>query len=227
MGRIKSWDDSSFTEGGMKAITKFRGKLTDLEEGVEGTYGLQVREDFIDVEVLECTDPNFELEGDELSDWMKDSPKKSGLKHRAFMKMKEFAQAQNMGPVPSCFEDLDLIWERQEFDFGEGMSPGRAFIPVALGEGFVASDSDDDNTDDSDDSGTVELSDVEIPDAIRDLIVEVVGDDGATGDTVKRAVIKKKKIRTLVDEFGGHDFVLKALVEQGILVEDEGVFIVV
>lgn len=223
MGRIKSWDDSGFTEGGMKAIMKFRGKLVDLERGIEGTYGLQVRFDFEDVEVLECSDENFELEGDELSDWMKDSPKTSGLRYRAFRKMQEFAQEHNMGPVPSCFEDLDLVWERQEFDFGEGMSPGRAFIPVALGEDYVAPDSDDD---DGSVEPTVELSDVKIPDDIRDLVVETVGDDGATSDTIKRALIKRKKIRSAVEELGGHDFVLSVLVVQGTLTEDEGVFIV-
>lgn len=217
MGRIKSWNDSDFTEGGMKAVMKFRGKLVDLEEDIEGTYGLQVRFDFEDVEVLECSDKNFELEGDELSDWIKDSPAKKGLKGRAFHRMVDFAKQHSMGPVPSCFEGMDLIWERQEFDFGEDMSPGKAFIPVALGEDFEDSDGDDNE---------VDLSKVEIPDKVRDLIVEIAGEDGATGDTVKRALTKKKTIRTVVEELGGHAAILSALVEQGVLTEDEGVFIV-
>ena len=223
-GRIKSWDDSGFTEGGMKAIVLFQGKLVDMEEGIEGTYGQQVRFDFEDVEVLTCLDENFELEGDELSDWIKDSPRKSGLKYRAFMAMKDFAQEQGIGPVPSCFEGLDLIWERKEFEFGEGMTPGKALIPVALAEGFVASDSDDDDDD------TVEvpanLSEVKVPEKVQALIVETCGEDGATGDTVKRALLKKKALRTSIDELGGHEFVLNALVAQEVLVEDEGVFIV-
>ena len=58
------------------------------------------------------------------------------------------------------------------------------------------------------------------------LIVDTVADDGATPDIIRRSVNAKPKQRTVVTKLGGINVVLGILVSTGILLEDDGFYVV-
>ena len=55
-------------------------------------------------------------------------------------------------------------------------------------------------------------------------MTEAVGDDGATRDIIRRAVVKQAALRTKLGAAGGLDTVLAALVENKTLSEDDGYY---
>lgn len=203
------WNDEGFTEGGLRGIKRFEGVLKEIEDGVEGKFGPQVRFDFAEVEVLDAAEPVVLSDGT-FTTWIRQSGRKNSVQHKVFIGMKEFAGAQGEGPVPSCFIGKRLVWEMQEFDFGEDMSPGRGPVPV----GTVGTES----------SSVAEPVEAFVPsDAVIALVKGAVAEDGVTSQMLRRALAAKAAGKAALKE-AGLDGVIQALVDADVLYEDNQVF---
>ena len=216
------WDSTDFVDGGLKSIVRFRGKLRETEEDVEGEYGAQVALHFYDVEILEAGD-DVHLEEGLYTDWIKQSVKKNSVNHRMIGKWEEAALELDIKWAGAkTFVDRDLVWERQVVwePNSDDMSPGKALIPISLGDAAKAST--DKRTTPSEE--TTEGND-DISDELVEFITQATG-DGLTGALIKRAVTKKVKMKNAMVKAGGLDTVIEYMVENDLLVEDDGTYAV-
>ena len=125
------WNTDDLTEGGLASVAEFVGRLTDVEDDVEGKFGLQKELHFSDVEIVEAAD-DVTLDEGRYTSWVKQSNKKNSTDGRMIADWTEFAKAHDMGPLPSCFYGVLIRWQKATYEFGDDMSPGRALIPVEV-----------------------------------------------------------------------------------------------
>jgi len=207
------WNPEDFTEGGFKGIKKIEAVLQDLEDGVEGKYGDQIRFDFVNVSIVESEEP-VKLNDNELTEYIKESQRTGSVNQKMVLDWTAVAKELGVGPIPSCFKGVPMIWEHRTYDFGEGMSPGMAYVPVSFLDGAFTGGADPEG-------------DMEIPDALRDKIIEVLGTEGATLEMVQASVVKKKTTREPAKALGGIETVLAELVaSETLAVDDDGLFTV-
>lgn len=224
------WSTDDLVEGGLASVSKFVGRLDDVEEDVEGKFGDQKELHFSDVEIIEAAD-DVTLEEGHYTCWVKQSNKKNSTDGRMVADWVEFAKAHDMGPLPSCFYGVLMEWDKATYEFGGDMNPGRAMIPVKLVEegGKKKSASSKSKTktpkktaptppaeDDNEDGGS------DVPEILAIAIHAAVGEDGATREMIRRAVQKKAALRTALTAAGGLDDVLSAM--EDTLDEDEGTY---
>lgn len=223
-----TWDTEDFTEGGLASIEEFIGRLTDVEEDVEGKFGDQLEFHYSDVEIIEAGD-DVTLDEGRLTSWVKQSGRKNSVNSRMVADMVEFAKAHDMGPIPSCFEGLLIRYKRAIYEFGDDMSPGRAFIPVELieegdkktkkastktkGKATPAAPPPEEEE---------EQNSEDVPEILVTAIHETVGKDGATREMIRRAVSKKAAMRKALTDAGGLDKVLSAM--EDTLDEEDGTY---
>jgi len=216
-----NWKSEDFSEGGLKGIKRFTGRLENVEEDVEGKYAIQKRFDWQDVEILESSEPVVLKEG-QFSDWMKQSGSVNSVDAKVVAHLEKFcADNKIKGSLPACLYELDIEWEQfiVEFD-GEGtdgtaMQPGYAYAPIKLvgkaekkatpARGRKAKDAPDETEssetpepeepESSDESDSSDETVVEVPELIRDKVIEVLGEDGATRDMIVRELKKTAKLR--------------------------------
>ncbi len=219
------WNNDDFVEGGLKGIKVFSGVLNDIEEGVTGQYGAQVRFDFTQVEIIESAEP-LVLPNGTLSLWFKDSARVGSVKHKVTQDMIAFAKEKGVGPVPSCFKDTLMTWEVREYAYegtgadGQPMAPGRGPVPIALDSEVMSTATRDTS---NDEASTPDVATIEIPDAILTLINDGVDEDGSTGAMLRKIIGKPAAGKKLIKEHGLDD-VLAALVATDVLYVDDGVF---
>ncbi len=222
------WNSGDATEGGLRGINIFVGKLREVEEDVEGTYGTQLALHFYDVEVEDSADPVI-LEEGKYTTWTKQSTKKGSSNIKMLALWEVFCKTNKLGALPGGLYDLNIRWEKTTLEFGEGMSPGTVFVPTELVEavapvkaaprrGRPKSEEVEDNADGPSSSENVPN------DAIVKVVMATVGEDGATRDIIRRDLMKKATLRTKMTAAGGLDAVLAYLVENGSLGEDEGFY---
>ncbi len=232
------WDTEDLVEGGLASIEEFIGRLDDVEDDVEGKYGLQKELHFSDVEIIKAAD-DVTLDNNRYTSWVKQSNKKNSTDGLMLKDWKAFAAAHKLGALPDAFYGVNIRWEKTTYEFGEDMSPGRALIPVELieegGKKTKAKPAKTtaaktpppaDDSDDSDESEAGGDSDHGVPEELVTIILATVGEDGATKDMIRRAVTKASANRKLITAFeGGLDAILVALEEQ--LDEDDGAYTIV
>jgi len=224
------WNPDEFVKGGRAGIERFYGKLKEVEEDVEGDYGPQVALYFEEVRIIEAAD-EVDLEDGEFTDWIKQSSKQNSVNHKMVTEWVEFAKAHKLGPLPDSLYGLDLEWKKATYDYGtdrrtgEALNPGRAFVPVGYAEeekkpkGKPKGKPKDESKDESSEPAG------DLPDDLVEVIMGVIGEDGATRDIIRREVVKKAATRKLMSEAGGLDKVLDAMKEAGHLTnEDEFYF---
>ena len=229
-----SWDVEDLTEGGMASIQSFIGRLDEVEGDVEGKFGLQEEYRFSDVEIIEAGD-DVTLDEGRLTSWVKESDKKNSTRGKMLVDWTEYAKAQSMGPLPSCFYGVLIRYNKETYEFGDDMNPGRAFVPVEIIESEPATTGkkttgkkaatkpvepetppEPEASDEPTDS-----DDIDIPDVLRHIIMETIGDEGATHEMIRRAVSKKKTLRDASSAAGGLDEVLAGMTA---IEEDDGTF---
>ena len=229
------WEEDDFVEGGLASIEEFTGRLTDVEEDVEGKYGLQKELHYGDVEIIKAAD-DVTLENGRYTTWVKQSNKKNSTDGRMSADWRQFAKDHKLGALPDGFYGQLIRWEKTTYEFGDEMSPGRAMIPLELLEGDSKKTSksktstkakpvkptkpaDEDEPEDSDDSD--DGGDSGVPEELVTIIHKTVGEDGATKDMIRRAVTKTSINRKLIAAFdGGLDAILEAMEDS--LDEEEG-----
>ncbi len=226
------WEEDDFVEGGLASIEEFTGRLTDVEEDVEGKYGLQKELHYGDVEIIKAAD-DVTLENGRYTTWVKQSNKKNSTDGRMSADWRQFAKDHKLGALPDGFYGQLIRWEKTTYEFGDEMSPGRAMIPLELlEEGSTKTskktstkakpakpvDTEPEDSDDSDSDG-----DSGVPEELVTIIHKTVGEDGATKDMIRRAVTKTSVNRKLIAAFdGGLDAILTAMEDS--LDEDEGAY---
>lgn len=239
------WGEDEFQSGGLKGITKFVGELDEIEDDVEGKFGMQLALYFSEVEVLESVD-EVSLEDGKYTDWIKQSNRTGSVNEAFATNIREFIKDHDLGKsVPDSIYGNRIIWERQtvvEGDEEKKMSPGTCLVPIALeGEedekpakkskasksskstekkGRKAKPEPEPEPDEDDDSE----NESSIPDTLVDFIVETVGEDGATRDLIRRNITKKTPMRKAMTEAGGLETVLDYLVENERLTEEDGTY---
>ncbi|KKN77030.1 hypothetical protein LCGC14_0363690 [marine sediment metagenome] len=224
------WNDDDFTEGGLASVIEFIGKMTGLDEDVEGQYGDQIELHFEDVEIVEAGD-GVTLDEGRLTSWVSQSNKKNSTNGRMFADWIEFAKAHDMGPLPSCFFGVLMRYKKATYEFGQDMNPGRAFIPVEVIEeggkktkakksGAKASakpaKSDPPPAEEDDDEGNG------VPEVLVEAIHKTIGEDGATQEMIRRVIKQKAVLRKALAEFGELGALLTAM--EDTIDEDEGTY---
>lgn len=222
------WDEDDFQESGFASIKKFSGVLTDVEDDVEGDYGPQLSFHWSDVELIEAGD-DVSLDNAEFTDWIKQSSRKGSTNDRVVKAYREFKDENGLEGSMEYFKFLHgvrCIFEKVTYDFGKKINPGTAFVPVEIVEegaskpkkaskakakAEVVEDEDEDEA-------------VEIDPKLSAAVLAAVEDEGLTSALIKAALNKKASTRKLLDEAGGIKTVLAALVDEGVIVEDDGVF---
>lgn len=216
------WDTDELVEGGLASVSELIGRLSDVEDDVEGKFGLQKELHYHDVEIVEAADDVTLNEG-RYTTWVKQSNKKNSTDGRMLADWTEFAKAHDMGPLPSCFYDVLIRWRRATYEFGDDMNPGRALIPVELIEeggkkkstgskvriepkpAAAAPAAAAPATSEEPEEGN------DVAEVLVTAIHETVGDDGATREMIRRALSKKAALRTALTAAGGLDTVLSAM----------------
>ncbi len=230
------WDVDDLVEGGLASIEEFTGRLTDVEADVEGKFGAQKELHFEEVEILKAAD-DVTLEEGRYTTWVKQSNKKNSTDGKMIADWTEFAKAHDLGPLPSCFYGVLIRWEKTTYEFGDDMSPGRAMIPVELLEEggskaktktkaktstktkASAPPTEEPDTEEE----TVPPSDSDVPEEIQKLVLDTVGEEGATKDMIRRVITKTSANRKLIAAYeGGIDGILTAL--EDVLDEDDGTY---
>ena len=225
------WDVDDLVEGGLASIEEFTGRLVDVEEDVEGKFGLQKEFHFEDVEIIKAAD-DVSLEEGRYTCWVGQNNKKNSTHGKMLADWTEFAKLHKLGPLPDCFYGTLLRWEKTTYEFGEEMSPGRAMIPVELvEEGGSEKKSKSKASTKSKSKTTVKAPPVDpedsdddsgIPAEIRELVLNTVGEDGATKDMIRRVITKTSVNRKIIAGIGGIDSVLEGL--EDALDEDDGTY---
>jgi len=216
------WNEDDFSESGLKSIEAFTGKLYEVEEDIEndrtlddGTRltGLQTAFHWEEVEDVESPEP-VKLEGGKLTSWVKQKSSKNSTFHRMFKDWSTFAQSAGIAPLPSGLFGKRIRWERKTYSYGADFNPGRAFVPVSL----------------------VTIAEAKRPvgppvapsvpsDKLQGFITDQVGEDGATLDIIRRAVVKAgAKAKKAVEDAGGLESILEYIVGTGALTEADGYY---
>lgn len=135
------WSSGDATEGGLKGITQFVGKLSEVEEDVEGKdFGngarLQLALHFYDVEVEESVD-EVSLEDGKYTDWINQSSRKGSVNVAWLNALEEFCEANDLDVenLPDCIYDTEIRFRREVLVEGNeerNLSPGKALIPVEI-----------------------------------------------------------------------------------------------
>ncbi len=229
------WDVDDLVEGGLASIEEFVGRLTDVDEDVEGNYGLQKELHFHDVEIIEAAD-DVSLDEGRYTCWVKQNNKKNSTDGRMIADWAEFCKAQSMGPMPSCLYGVLIRWQKATYEFGDEMSPGRAMIPVELMEegGSKKSKSKSKaapaktSTKKAPPPPAEEPEDEDeepaISEAVTTAIHGAIGEDGATREMIRRVFLKKAALRKDLAKFGTLEEVLEAM---NTIEEDEGTYTMV
>jgi hypothetical protein len=227
------WLSDELVEGGLKGIESFKGRLVEVEEDVEGDFGMQLALHFEDVEVLESAEP-IELEDGLFTTWIKQSKKRNSSNGKMLMSWETFAKAHNLMPLPKGFLGKMLEWKKEVYDYGEKVNPGSAYVPVKLLEktvgrvkviGNIAAPAAKSKSIPKQPPAD-EMDEGETPEIDEGLVAEIkaaIG-TGATREVIKGALIRKMATRNKVSAAGGLKVVLDVLVAQGTLTEDEGVY---
>lgn len=217
------WNPEQFTEGGVKSVKSFKGRLRAVEEDVEGRFGPQVQLEFYDVRDVEADD-SFDVGDDgELTYYIKQSPKKGSTNGKMIKDWMDFVVAHKFGPLPNSLYDVDIAWVRAEYDFGPDNNPGKAMVPASLIEGT--------GTPAARKPGTTAApapppADYEVPEELVNAVLAAVGEDGGTKDIIRRAISTKSALRKLATEApGGLDTILSVLVAAGFLNQQDEFYI--
>ena len=207
-----TWKTGEFNEGGYKGITEFIGRLSDVEEDIESSFGgLQLALHFYDVEITESVDP-IALEGGKLTIWQKQSNKKSSTNAKMVADWNAFVTAHNLEGLPKGLYDKLFRWKKCVYDYGEDLSPGTAYVPVEIIEEGAPK------------AVPVQEVPVEVTPEAVDLVMGTISEGGVTKDQIRRELAKKSASRTTIVKSGGIDNVLAHMVESGVISELEGVF---
>lgn len=228
------WTDDDFTEGGLASVVEFIGRLTEVQEDVEGKFGDQLELHFEDVEIVEAGD-DVTLDEGRLTSWVKQSNKKNSTNGRMYTEWKEFTQAHDMEGLPDCFYGVLMRWKKSTYEFGDDMNPGRAMIPVEVMEeggkkktnkkagskapakpSKSAKPAKPEPPEEPDDEGNG------VPEILVEAIHGAVGEDGATREMIRRVIKQKAPLRKALAEFGELDDVLTAM--EDTLDEEDGTY---
>jgi len=228
-----TWNVDDFTEGGLASVEEFIGRLDNVEEDVEGKFGLQLELSFSEVEIIEAGD-DVTLDEGRYTSWIKQTNKKNSTNGKMFVEWAEFASAHDLGDtLPDCFYGMLMRWRRSTYEFGDDMTPGRAMIPVELIEeggsktkktkskvvkARVPKAAPPPAKEPEDEDG----EESNLPEELVNTIHGVVGEEGATRDMIRRALAKKAALRKLLADAGGLDVVLPAM--EDTLDEDDGTY---
>ncbi|KKN67758.1 hypothetical protein LCGC14_0457910 [marine sediment metagenome] len=128
------WEDDGFSSGGVKGITRMKATLDSTEEDVPGKFGMQMKQNFEDVEILETeTGELFEPEGGFLTMYQNQSSKKNSGNQYMVQAWSVFCRREKLAPPPAGVHGVPLIWERQEHKFeGGDISPAKYMVPVEV-----------------------------------------------------------------------------------------------
>lgn len=225
---------NAYTEGGMKGVLEFTGRLEEIEEEVEGNYGPQDAYHYYDVEITE-SEEEVDLDEGRFTSWTKHSSRKNSVAGKTAFAWMDFAEAHNLEPdadddltpvqqVASAFKDKHVRYRRVTHEFGEGMNPGSSFVPVELMEKAPAKPAGRGTKPAPAKPTPSKPAKKEPAPEIVEAIVAAVGEDGATRDIIRREVVKKAALRTALGASGGLDTVLAILVDLGTLTESEGYY---
>jgi hypothetical protein len=233
----------AYVEGGMRGVVEFIGRLEEIEEEVEGSYGPQDAYHYYDVEVTE-SEEEVELEEGRYTAWNKHSIKKNSVSGKTAYVWMDFAEAHGFEPpddddltpvqqIAEAFKDRLVRYRRMTHEFGEGMNPGQSFVPV---EDMEAEKKTTPARRTGRTNDAAKSTPARTPRApakpkgpaqeVVDAVMTAVGEDGSTRDLIRRAVVKKAALRTALGEAGGLDKVLEYLVENDKLTEADGFYAV-
>lgn len=227
----------SFVEGGVKGVKEFIGRLDDIEEDVEGKFGPQDAITYRDVEITESAE-EVALDEGLFTTWHKHSDRKNSMSGRLAFQWMDFADAHDIaspddddltawGQLAAAFKDKLVKYRKVTIEFGEDMNPGTGYVPVEVMEGAKGKPASKPSGKPAPKSNGKPASKPEpkaIDSALVKAITAAIGEDGATRDIIRREVVKKAALRTILGTAGGLDNVLTALVEQGTLTESEGFY---
>ena len=221
------WARDDFSEGGLKGVKEFSGRLTNVLEDVEGRYSLQKQFNFSDVEIIESQEP-VQLKDGNYTAWLKQSSNKKSVDFHIVGAMIDFCVQNNIkGELPNCLYDLNIVWKMEQFEFdgdgadGEPMKPGSGPVPLSL----VGEDSKRKKAKPpADEEGGAGEEAMPVDDTISAIVMETIGEDGATRDMIRKATTSKAKTKKLVEAYpGGLDGILETM-EANHLFESESGF---
>lgn len=214
------WDDEGFSASGVKGITRMRATLDSIEDDVPGDYGMQMKLNYEDVEVLETeTGELFEPEGGMLTIYQGQSTKKNSSNHHMQLGWSAFCRREKLDPPPSSLLKVPMIWERQEHEYGPDLSPAKFFVPVEL-------DADAPAHSDPDESPVEPPAKIELNEATQVAIVATLNtENGSPLTTVRRAFTKftaavRKDIGTVKDLPAAMTY----LVDLGVIELEDGLY---
>lgn len=215
------WDEDDFQESGFASIKRFSGILVDVEDDIEGDYGSQIAFHYEEVELLEAGD-DVTLDEQKFTRWIKQSSRTNSTNQQVVKGFRKFKDDQSLDGDMAYFkfaQGLRLVYELQTYDFGAKINPGTAFIPVDL------ADLDEKPAKASSKRSKAVVEDTEeIDEKLVKKILDAVDEEGLTAALIKATLNKKASTRKMLDASGGIKTVLSALVDGGVLEEDEGVF---
>lgn len=205
----QTWKVDDFTEGGLASVVEFVGRLNDIEEDVEGLYGTQDEIHFVDCELIEAGE-DVTLEEGRFTTWIKQSNKKNSVAGKMVAAWAEFASAHDLDvdDIPNCLMNGLMRWKKVTYEFGDDMSPGRAFVPVEIIEeggkkaakkvtGKKATSKPAPPPEDDDDD------DAEVPEILVKAIHDTIGEDGATKAMIQRTIKQKAELRKALADYDG------------------------
>lgn len=213
------WEDDGFSAGGVKGITRMGATLDSIEEDVPGDYGMQMKQNFEDVKVLETeTDELFEPEGGMLTIYQSQSTKKNSGNHHMQQAWSAFCRREKLGVPPASLLKIPIIWERQEYEYGPDLSPAKFFVPVEV-VGDIPATSNEEPASSPD-------PEIELTEDTRAAIIATLSNaPGSPLTTVRRAFTKfpaavRKDIGTVKDLPVAVDY----LVDLGVIEFEDGLY---
>ena len=213
------WDDEGFTSGGIKGIIRMRATLDSIEEDVAGDYGMQMKQNFEDVEVLETESGElFEPEGGFVTMFQGQSTKKNSGNHFMQQDWATFCRREKLAPPPTGLTGVPMIWERHEHEYGGDISSAKWMAPVEI-LGDVPAHSEEPV------EGATAVE-IELTEDTRTAIVAMLNvENGSPLSAVRRAFTKfpaavRKDIGTAKDVPAALDY----LVELGVIEFEDGLY---
>ena len=211
------WEDDGFSSGGVKGIIRMRATLDSIEEDMPGDYGMQMRLNFEDVEILKTeTDELFEPEGGFLAIYQNQSTKKNSGNHFMLQEWSAFCRREKLNPPPAGVCGTSMIWERQEHEYEGDISPAKFLVPTEVDVTITSAGEPE----------SPPYPEIELDKGTQEALVAVLNTDTGTAlSGVRRAFTKfsaavRKDIGTAKDVPGALDY----LVELGLVEFEDGLY---
>jgi len=226
------------TKGGSRYnITKFSAVFAGVEGDIKGRYGVQFRNDYIDVEPLEFVEAQV-LDNGKLPEYIKQNSGDNSIQILQLRNWEEFAKKNGwkddgVASVRDWLEESQrrIVFQLVEHQFlddngkpsvdedGNELSPGKFYGIASFEKGADTDTSDDEPEDESEDEVP------EIPDLLSAKIVKVVADGASTRELIRRNALDRPKGKEFEKAYpGGLKAMLDKLVEDGLLTVAKGKF---